>query len=156
MGKVTKAIPVDAQTQWAIREAQRITAKQDLVGGRTAINLDEFGAIKMSGDWDIAMPLGDIIMAEFVDENEFGEIKRDGIWIKQELTNKLWRVAKILKCGPGCAPYLVPGIHVMFPSDKGFPMVNFYGKKLIFLNEERIFAIVEKPKENNESGKNRK
>ena len=157
MPKLTQAVRADALTQQAVAEAQLHAARQDQVGGRVSINLDELGAVKLPSDWDIVMPLGDIIMATYIDENEHGEVLRDGIWLKQELTNRLWRVGKIIKCGPGCSPYLKPELLVMFPSDRGIPMINFYGQKLIFLNEERIFAIVEKPqKEKNDPGKNRK
>lgn len=149
MGKLTKQVQVDKLTQQAIQEAQLSTARKDQVGGKATIKLDEMGSVQMPNDWLIEMPLGDIIMAEFIDENEQGEVFRGGIWLKQEMGHKLWRVAKILKCGPGCSSYLKPGLLIMFPSDRGIPMINFYKQKLIFINEERIFAIVSEPNRNN-------
>jgi hypothetical protein len=81
-------------------------------------------------------------MAEYADENAQGEVLRDGIWLKQEVTNRMWRVARILKKGPKCAERIEVGALYMFPSDRGIPMVTFKGKKLVFFNEERIFARV--------------
>ncbi len=144
--KYTKVVKADKATTMSIQSEQARASREDLIGGRSSFKIDETGTTRIPGDWDIKTPLHDIIMAEFVDENDAGEILRDGIWLKQEITNKLWRVARVLKCGPSCSGNVKPGVLVMFPSDRGIPMVTFFGKKLIFLNEERIFAIVEKPK----------
>jgi hypothetical protein len=144
--KYTKVVKADRATTRSIQSEQMRAAREDLIGGRSVFKMDETGTTRIPGDWDIKTPLHDIIMAEFADENDAGEILRDGIWLKQEITNKLWRVARVIKCGPSCSDNVIPGALVMFPSDRGIPMVTFFGKKLIFLNEERIFAIVEKPK----------
>ena len=150
MPKLTKAVSADLATQQAVASAQLQAARQDQVGGKSTIKIDEMLDMKLPTDWDVSQPLGNVIMAEFADENKFGEVLRDGIWLKQEITNRMWRVAKILKCGPECAPYLKPGLMIMFPSDRGLPIISFYGQKLIFLNEERIFAIVERRQQKKE------
>ena len=156
MSKLTEAVRADPATQQAVQVSQLAAAREDKVGAKTTIKLDEMQGVKLPSDWEIEMPMGDILMAAFVDENDFGEVYRDGVWLKQELTARLWRVAEIIKVGPGVSSYLPPGALIMFPSDRGIPMVNFYGKKLIFLNEERIFAIVKKPEEKKTNERSRK
>lgn len=146
MGRLTEIKKADKATTLSVQSEQARASKEDLVGGRTTFKMDETGSTRIPGDWDIETPLHDIIMAEYADENAQGEVLRDGIWLKQEITNKLWRVAKVLKMGPSCSENIKPGVLIMFPSDRGIPMITFSGKKLIFLNEERIFAIVKKPK----------
>jgi hypothetical protein len=112
------------------------------VHGIPSLQLDNMLGIGIPGEWEIEDVLGDIVMAEYVDENEQGEVKRDGIWLKQEVTNRMWRVARILKKGPGCSERIKIGELYMFPSDRGIPMITFKRKKLVFFNEERIFARV--------------
>ena len=73
------------------------------------------------------------------DENNNGEVNRDGIWLKQDITSKMWRVALVIKAGPTCSGNVKVGDYVMYPSDKGLPMVRT-NKKYIFLNESRIFC----------------
>lgn len=140
-----RLVKADKTTTRTVQAAQAALARDDLVGAKTSFKMDEVGTTRIPNDWDIETPLHDIIMAEYVDENEHGEVLRNGIWLKQEITNKLWRVAKVLKMGPSCSDNIKPGVLIMFPSDKGIPMITFSGQKLIFLNEERIFAIVKKP-----------
>lgn len=89
--------------------------------------------------YDITGVLGDILMCEVVDEED-GVINRSGIWMSPSMTAKMWRVARIMKKGPACSPTLNEGDYVMYPSDKGIPSMK-HGKKLIFLNEARLFCI---------------
>jgi len=91
-------------------------------------------------DFDFDRVLGDIVMAEIIDENEFGEIMRNGVWVSQDITKKLWRKAKVYLVGPDCKGVNVGDI-VVYPSDKGIPMVKT-PKKYIFLNKERIFGVL--------------
>lgn len=119
------------------------TATEDLVKGYTPLNLDECQNLgPISADYEIDQPMGDMICAEYIDENAYGEINRGGIWIKQEAGTKTWRYAKILKTGPLVSKQLQEGVVVMFPNDKGIPMVSFGGKKIVFLNESRLFTTV--------------
>jgi co-chaperonin GroES (HSP10) len=107
--------------------------------GLPSLDLTEMQGSDVPPDYEIQEVLGDILMCEVADENETGEINRGGIWLKQEVTAKLWRVAKVIKTGPQCSGVVKEGDHVMYPSDKGIPMIQHH-KKYIFLNEQRIFC----------------
>ena len=117
------------------------------VHGLPSLNLDAMQGTKLSKDWITKKLLGNVIMAEYVDENEHGEVLRDGIWLKQDITGKLWRIARVLKMGPQCSANILPGDLVRFPGDRGIPMISASGKKYIYLNEERVFDIVVDPEE---------
>jgi len=140
MGKLTKAVKADAITQKLIQHEQAKLSANDLVGGKVLVQMDEYAGTSIPTDWEIDTPLHDILMVQYVDENEHGEILRNGIWLKQEITNKLWRVGRVIKAGPKANPYLKDSL-IMFPSDKGIP-ISFAGKKYIFLNEDRVFAVM--------------
>jgi co-chaperonin GroES (HSP10) len=142
MGKLTKAVDMSPAQKHDVYTKQIQATQNDQVGGRTLLQLDEYANLNMPSDWEVDQPLHDILMVELVDENEHGEILRGGIFIKQEVVNKLWRVGRVVKTGPAVKPYLEVGKLVMFPSDRGIPIIAFGGKKVIFLNEDRIFAIV--------------
>lgn len=107
--------------------------------GLPSLDLTDMQGSDVPPDYEITNVLGDILMCEIADENETGEINRGGIWVKQEVSAKLWRVAKVVKTGPQCSGVVKAGDHVMYPSDKGIPMVQ-HKKKYIFLNEQRIFC----------------
>ena len=123
-----------------------VRGQQDLTDGLTTLNLDSMNGVTVPNDWTITRVMGDIIMAEIIDENEHGEVLRNGLWLKPEITKKMWRVAKIYKIGPKVQDLAV-GDLIQYPSDKGLPMIAKNKKKFIFLNQERIFAVVEQDKE---------
>lgn len=123
-----------------------VRGQQDLTGGLPTLNLDSMNGVTVPNDWTITRVMGDIIMAEIIDENEHGEVLRNGLWLKPEITKKMWRVAKIYKIGPKVQDLAV-GDLIQYPSDKGLPMIAKNKKKFIFLNQERIFAVVEQDKE---------
>ena len=110
-----------------------------------SLDLERYRGNHIPRDWDIVGVTGDIIMAEYADMEEGpGElVNRGGILINSEVTNNMWRVCKIVLCGPGCSEQCKPGAYVMIPSDRGIPMTNFDGHNYIFINEERIFAFME-------------
>ena len=109
--------------------------------GLPAYSLESMQGVAVPTDYEITSVLGDILMYEIVDENESGEVNRGGIWIKQDVTQKMWRVAKVYKAGPRCSDNIKEGDFVMYPSDRGIPMINRDKKKYIFLNEPRIFCV---------------
>ncbi len=120
---------------------------EDLIKGYAPLNLDEFqghGTVT-NADYDIDELLGDIIMAEYVDENNQGEVLRGFIYVKEEAGTKLWRTAKVIKVGPQTPKQIQVGTFIRFPSDKGIKMIAMDKTKFIFLNAERIFCTV-KPK----------
>lgn len=108
------------------------------------LNIDAMQGVEVpSIDWDITDVLDDIIMIQFVDCSADGEyIQRSGIYVKNEVGKQIWRVGKVLKSGPDCSDKIKPGVHVIFPNDKGIHVPKV-GKhvNIAFLNEERIFGI---------------
>lgn len=109
--------------------------------GISPLDLTDMQGIDIPLEYDITSVLGDILMCEVADENVKGEVKRNGIIISESLATKMWRVAKVLLCGPLCSDNVKTGDFVMYPSDKGIPLISHDGKKLIFLNESRMFCI---------------
>lgn len=107
--------------------------------GLPSLDLTEMQGIAAPVSFEIDKVLGDILMCELVDENKEGEVNRNGIWLKQDINGKMWRIAKVVKLGPQCSGVVAVGDCVMYPSDKGLPMISL-GKKYIFLNEQRIFC----------------
>lgn len=110
--------------------------------GLPAFNLMDMQGVSIPSDYNITGVLGDILMCEIIDETAQGDVNRNGIWLKQDVTGKMWRVSRVVKTGPQCSGSVKVGDCVMYPSDKGLPMVKL-GKKYVFLNEARIFAIVD-------------
>ena len=107
--------------------------------GLPSLDLTEMQGVSIPADWEIDGVLGDVLMCEVIDENESGEVLRNGIWLKQDIVGKMWRVAKVEKVGPECTGRINVGEYVMYPSDKGLPMMR-HKKKYIFLNEPRVFC----------------
>ena len=108
--------------------------------GLPSLDLNEMQGIGLPGEYEIIGVLGDILMCEVIDETDSGEVMRGGIILKQEMVTKMWRVAKVVRCGPQCSPNICVNDLVMYPSDKGIPAINA-GKKYVFLNESRIFCL---------------
>jgi hypothetical protein len=104
--------------------------------------------------YDLVNVLDDIILVEFTDSTSTGnEIIRNGIVVPVNADTNAWRIGKVIIAGPSCK--LVKKYdYVCFPNNMGIPIANIdikdYGtlKQGIFLNEQRIFGIVEPRKEN--------
>ena len=114
--------------------------------GLPSLNLEDCNKDAIPSDWEITDVLGDIIMCEYVDENETGEVYRNGIYVQKSMVLYLWRVVKVLKIGPQCTGNIKIGDHLMVPSDKGLPAITKNKKKLVFINEPRVFGIVKPAK----------
>lgn len=114
--------------------------------GLPSLNLDECNRDSIPSDWEITDVFGDILMCEFVDENVNGEVMRTGIWVKQDITQHLWRIVRVLKVGPNASDRIKEGDCVMIPGDKGIRGLQKDGRKVIFINEPRLFAKV-KPRD---------
>lgn len=117
---------------------------EDNVKGFVPLNLDEMQGLGTvsNTDYEIDEVLGDIIMAEFIDQNDQGEVNRGGIWIKEDIGTKMWRTAKVVKIGSQVKPPVTVGCFIRFPSDRGIRMVGMEGTRFIFLNAERVFCTV--------------
>ena len=90
----------------------------------------------------------DVILCKFKDETEDGTaLIRNGIHIPLNVDTKAWRIGEVLLAGTKCE-YVKVGDHVCFPNNLGVPISNIEVqdigkvKKGIFLNESRIFGIV--------------
>lgn len=109
------------------------------VNGIAPNNLDSMQGTSVPTEFEFQAVFGDMLMAEIIDENEHGEIYRDGIWVSQDITKKLWRRAKVVLIGPDCEGIEI-GDQVAYPSDRGIPMVSADKKKYIFLDMSRLFG----------------
>lgn len=103
------------------------------------------GDVGLPDDFELTMIFDDILLVEYIDENEEGEIERNGIFIPTNAVTKAWRKAKVILAGPK-AEYTKVGDIVIFPSNLGLNVSNLdvNGKQLkkgIFLNEDRLFGI---------------
>ena len=103
------------------------------------------GDIGLTDDFELNFIFDDILLVEYVDENDEGEIQRNGIFVPTNAVTKAWRKARVILTGPK-AGYVKVGDVVIFPNNLGVSISNLdiNGKKLkkgIFLNEDRLFGI---------------
>ena len=100
----------------------------DRVGGKPPIDLNEINVgytDPIDNRFEIDEMLNDLIMAEYVDESEDGEVVRGGIYIKTDMTHaRAWRTAIVRKVGPKVPGQIKPGVYIRFPSDKGLPSIQ--------------------------------
>ena len=103
------------------------------------------GDVGLSDEFELTMIFDDILLVEYVDENETGEIQRNGIFVPTNALTKAWRRARVILAGPK-VKYTKPDDIVIFPSNLGVTVANIdvqgaVVKKGIFLNEDRLFGI---------------
>ena len=104
-------------------------------------------------DLELTFIFDDILLVEYIDETEGGDILRNGIVVPTNTLTKAWRKAKVILAGPN-AKYAKKDDIVVFPSNLGVTVSNLdvTGKGKIksgvFLNEDRVFGIC-KPKDEN-------
>ena len=102
-------------------------------------------------DFELTFIFDDILLVEYADETEEGDIMRNGIVVPTNAVNKAWRKARVILTGPN-VKYAKVGDIVIFPNNLGVTVANIdvTGKgKLkggVFLNEDRVFGIC-KPKD---------
>ena len=113
------------------------------------------GDVGLSDDYELSMIFDDILLVEYVDDNETGEIQRNGIFVPTNALTKAWRRAKVILAGPK-AEYTKPGDIVIFPNNLGVTVANIDVngstiKRGIFLNEDRLFGICKLKDDNTES-----
>jgi cellobiose-specific phosphotransferase system component IIB len=95
----------------------------------------------------------DILLVEYIDETDDGEVIRNGIVVPTNALNKAWRKAKVILVGPN-AKFTKRDDIVIFPNNLGVSVSNIDVegkgkiKSGIFLNEDRVFGIC---KQKNES-----
>ena len=107
-------------------------------------------------DYELSFIFDDILLIEYVDETEHGDVLRNGIVVPTNAINKAWRRGKVILAGPD-TKYAKEGDVVVFPNNMGVTIsgvvVTGKGKvkKGIFLNEERMFGICKKKDVNSKS-----
>jgi len=107
-------------------------------------NIESYKDCPLPEDYEVVELLGDIIMVEYADVASDGKsLVRNGIILPNEVVDqKAWRIGKVNLVGPDARQVKV-GHHVMFPGDKGLIGIQKGGKTVVFLDEKRIFGIVE-------------
>ena len=107
-------------------------------------------------DYELDFIFDDILLIEYVDETEHGDVMKGGIVVPSNALNKAWRKGKVILSGPD-AKYTKEGDIVIFPNNMGVTIsgVTITGKgkvkKGVFLNEERMFGICKLKDDNTES-----
>lgn len=100
-------------------------------------------------DYTLKFIFDDIILVEYIDMTETGEVLRGGIYIPSNALTKAWRKAVVILAGPN-VKYAKKGDIVVFPNNLGVTVANMevagHGKisNGIFLNESRVFGICER------------
>lgn len=119
-----------------------------IAGTRSLIDLSDTDTKSMNlENYTLSKLFDDIILVEYLDENENAEVTRDGFVLPGAVVKTLWRKGKVILTGQGVELCKAEDI-VLFPNDKGILITNVdvenYGKirKGMFLNERRIFGIL--------------
>ena len=121
---------------------------------RSLIDLDshsegDFGI----DDFKLKFIFDDILLVEYVDETDTGDIIRNGIVVPVNAVNKAWRKGKVILAGPN-SKYAKTDDIVLFPNNVGVTVANIdvegvgMVKSGLFLNEDRMFGICT-PKDDN-------
>ena len=117
-----------------------------IAGTRSLIDLSDTDTKSMNlENYTLSKLFDDIILVEYLDENENAEVTRDGFVLPGAVVKNLWRKGKVILTGQGVELCKADDI-VLFPNDKGILITNVevehYGKvkKGMFLNERRIFG----------------
>lgn len=107
-------------------------------------------------DFELSFIFDDILLVEYIDETDSGEIVRNGIVVPTNAVTKAWRKARVILAGPKTKYAKVDDI-VIFPNNLGVTVANIdvEGKGKIkggvFLNEDRVFGICKPRDESTES-----
>lgn len=102
-------------------------------------------------DFELTFIFDDILLVQYIDQTDDGEIMRNGIVVPTNAVTKAWRKAKVILVGPD-AKYTKKGDIVIFPNNLGVTVANVDVegegkiKNGVFLNEDRVFGIC-KPKD---------
>lgn len=123
-------------------EKMKDDIKTNHVAGQVQLDSYAGSDINLTG-WKITSVIDDVLLIKYVDESEDGRsVIRGGIHLPTDISKAVWRIGQVVLAGPRAK--IKAGQHVMFPNDKGLPAKNINGiKRVIFLNEERIFGVVE-------------
>lgn len=99
--------------------------------------------------YDLQDLLDDVMFIEFVDDGGTDNtIVRGGIVVPVNAETNAWRIGKVILQGNNCK-LVKKGDYVMFPNNMGIPITNIdvvnHGRVHmgIFLNEQRIFGVVQ-------------
>ena len=130
--------------------------QEDLVKGMVQLDNYKGSYFELNG-WEISSVLDDILMVQYTDINEDGDmVKRGSMWVPINAVNHVWRIGKVLLAGPNSKSGK-QGDHIVFPNDRGMQVSNLNGlKHIVFLNEDRIFGIVKTKTEEKPDKKRKK
>jgi hypothetical protein len=121
-------------------------------------NIDAYSTDSFNlSDYKLTQVLDDILLVQYVDVSEDGrEVMRNGVLVPVDVARYTWRVGKVILAGPSCKT-VKQGDYVVFPNDKGIRASNINGlRNVVFLNEIRIFSIVEPIEDSNNTKANKK
>ena len=114
------------------------------------------GDFGIEDDYELSFIFDDILLIQYADETDKGEIERNGILIPANAMNKAWRRGRVILAGPD-VKYTKEGDIVVFPNNMGVTISNVTItnkgkiKNGLFLNEERMFGICKKKDVNTKS-----
>lgn len=103
-------------------------------------------------EYTLSQLFDDLILAQYVDENDTGDVMRGGIVVPANTIQRAWRIGRVVLAGVDCRN-VKEGDYIIFPHDKGVPVsgVEIENKgKLdhgVFLNEERLFGVCKPSKD---------
>ena len=107
-------------------------------------------------DYELNFIFDDILLIEYIDETEHGDVMKGSIVVPSNALNKAWRKGKVILAGPD-VKYAKEGDIVVFPNNMGVTIsgVSISNKgrvnKGVFLNEERMFGICKLKNDNSET-----
>lgn len=114
---------------------------EDKIGGNAPLDVHNTPAFELS-NCTVHNTLDDILMLQYVDVSESGkEVMRNGLFVSLNVTEHVWRIAKVLLAGPNCKT-VKEGDHVIFPNDRGIRASEVNNlKNIVFISEQRIFGV---------------
>jgi len=74
-------------------------------------------------DFELTFVFDDILLVEYIDETDEGELVRNGIVVPTNAVNKAWRKARVILIGPN-VKYTKKGDIVVFPNNLGVTVAN--------------------------------
>ena len=81
------------------------------------------GDFGIEDDYELSFIFDDILLIQYADETDKGEIERNGILIPANAMNKAWRRGRVILAGPD-VKYTKEGDIVVFPNNMGVTISN--------------------------------
>lgn len=139
-----------------VRQHQPKASIDHLATQKSLIDLSQIGGNDFDlfpDEFTLSTVFDDIVLCQYIDESDEGEVMRGGIVLPENLTPKAWRKAVVVLTGPSVSQ-CEPGNIIVFPNNFGMAVSNLevegFGrlKKGMFLQESKIFGVCQHhPKE---------